>query len=133
MSDFDVKIEGLDQLERVLLELSEPAARRAMRKGMRVGANEVRNEARAKAPKASGRLRRRIRTRERSDEQGWMRFAIEVPTNAFWGLFQERGTSTQAAQPFLRPAASSKADVAVSKMRDALREAIEIEMRKARR
>ena len=133
MADFAVEIQGLAQLDRALQELAWPAARRALRKGMRKGANVVRDEARAKAPVKTGNLKRKIRTRERSEQDGNMRFAVEVPRSAFYGRFLEYGTSKMAAKPFLRPAAEGKTEAAVTAMRDALAEAIEIEMRRARR
>lgn len=133
MADFDIQITGLKELDRALQELAWPAARRALRKGMRQGANVVRDEARAKAPIDSGNLKRRIRTRERSEEAGNMRFDIEVPRSAFYGRFLEYGTSKMAAKPFLRPAAEAKTEEAVTVMRDALSEAIEIEMRRTKR
>lgn len=133
MSDFDIHITGLSELETALLELSDRAARRALRKGMRRGAIVVRNDARNRVRIARGKLRRSIRVRERSDEQGWMRFAVEVPRSAFYGKFGEYGTSKMAAWPFMRPAAESKTEEAVGTMRDALGDAIQDEMRRARR
>ena len=133
MADFDVQIVGLKELDRALQELAWPAARRALRKGMRKGANVVRDEARAKAPKKTGNLKRKIRTRERREEGGDMRFAVEVPRSAFYGRFIEYGTSKMPARPFLRPAAENKTEAAVSAMRDALAEAIRIEMARSRR
>ncbi|HID8537164.1 TPA: HK97-gp10 family putative phage morphogenesis protein [Stenotrophomonas maltophilia] len=132
MTDFDIHISGLAELERALLELSDRAARRALRKGMRRGAIVVRNDARNRVRIARGKLRRSIRVRERSEEQGWMRFAVEVPRSAFYGKFGEYGTSKMAAWPFMRPAAESKTEEAVSTMRDALGEAVQEEMRRAR-
>ena len=133
MDDFNVEIVGLRELDRALQELAWPAARRALRKGMRKGANVVRDEARAKAPVRTGKLRKAIRTRERSEDAGNMRFAVEVPRRAFYGRFLEYGTSKMAAKPFLRPAAEGKTEVAVGAMRDALAEAIRIELQRARR
>lgn len=133
MADFDIQITGLKELDRALQELAWPASRRALRKGMRQGANIVRDEVRNKAPVRTGNLKRSIRTRERREENGWMRFAVEVRRRAFYGRFLEYGTSKMTAKPFIRPAASEKADVAVEHMRDALAEAIEIEMQRARR
>lgn len=133
MADLDVQITGLRELDRALQELAWPAARRALRKGMRAGANIVRDEARAKVAVDTGHLKRQIRTRERSDRDGNMRFAVEVPRGAFYGRFLEYGTSKMAAKPFLRPAAETKTEAAVTTMRDALAEAIEIEMRRTRR
>lgn len=133
MADFDVEVLGLKELDRALQELAYPAARRALRKGMRRGANVVRDEARAKARVKTGNLKRKIRTRERREQEGNLRFAVEVPRSAFYGRFLEYGTSKMAARPFLRPAAESKTEEAVTTMRDALAEAIEIEMRRSRR
>lgn len=133
MADFAVEITGLKELDRALQELAWPAARRALRKGMRQGANVVRDEARAKAPVDSGLLKRQIRTRERSDLGGDMRYSVEIPRSAYYGRFIEYGTSKMAAKPFLRPAAEAKTEAAVTAMRDALAEAIAIEMRRARR
>lgn len=139
MADLSVEIVGLKELDRALQELAWPAARRALRKGMRQGANVVRDEARAKAPVRTGNLKRKIRTRERSEEAGNMRFAVEVPRSAFYGRFIEEGwmpeygNSRVPARPFLRPAAENKTEAAVTKMRDALAEAINLELRRARR
>lgn len=133
MADLSVEITGLKELDQALQELAWPAARRALRKGMRQGANVVRDEARAKAPVDSGNLKRLIRTRERSEDQGNMRFAVEIPRSAFYGRFLEYGTSKMAAKPFMRPAAENKTEEAVTKMRDALAEAIQLELRRTRR
>ncbi|MRG98867.1 hypothetical protein GIY21_01010 [Xanthomonas sontii] len=133
MADFDLQVLGLAELEQSLMQLSEPAARRALRKGMRRGAIVIRNDARARVRVARGRLRRAIRTRERSDEQGWMRFAVEVPKSAFYGKFGEYGTSKMAPWPFMRPAAESKTEEAVAAMRDAIAEAVTLEMQRVRR
>lgn len=133
MADFDVQITGLRELDAALKELAWPAARRALRKGMRRGANVIRDEARARAPVDTGHLKRSITTRERSDEGADMRFAVEVPRGAFYGRFLEYGTSKMAAKPFLRPAAEAKTEEAVSTMRDALADAIEIELRRTKR
>ncbi|RZZ81400.1 HK97-gp10 family putative phage morphogenesis protein [Pseudoxanthomonas winnipegensis] len=133
MPDFDAQILGLAELESALMELSDRGVKNALRTGLRAGAAVVRDEARARVRKRSGKLRRAIRTRERADDQGWMRFAVEVPRSAFYGKFGEYGTSKMAAWPFLRPAAEVKTEAAASRMRDRLAEAIEAEMRKARR
>lgn len=133
MADFAVEITGLKELDRALQELAWPAARRALRKGMRQGANVIRDEARAKAPLDTGLLKRQIRTRERSEQEGNMRFAVEIPRSVFYGRFIEYGTSKMPAKPFLRPAAEGKTEEAVTAMRDALSEAIYLEMTKLRR
>lgn len=133
MADFAVEILGLKELDQALQQLAWPAARRALRKGMRQGANAVRDEVRAKAPVKTGNLRRKIRTRERSEDADGLRFAIEIPRSAFYGRFIEFGTSKIAAKPFMRPAAEAKTEAAVTVMRNALAEAIEIEMRRTRR
>jgi HK97 gp10 family phage protein len=133
MADFGVEILGLKELDTALQELAWPAARRALRNGMRAGANVIRDEARAKAPVDTGLLKRQIRTRERSEDEGNMRFAVEITRSAFYGRFLEYGTSKLAARPFLRPAAETKTEDAVTKMRDSLAEAIQIELRRTRR
>jgi len=133
MADFSVEILGLKELDQALQQMAWPAARRALRKGMRQGANVVRDEVRAKAPVKTGNLRRKIRTRERREDADGLRFAIEIPRSAFYGRFIEFGTSKIAARPFMRPAAEAKTEAAVSAMRNALAEAIAIEMRRTRR
>lgn len=133
MADFAVEILGLKELDQALQQMAWPAARRALRKGMRQGANVVRDEVRAKAPVKTGNLRRKIRTRERREDADGLRFAIEIPRSAFYGRFIEFGTSRIAAKPFMRPAAEAKTEAAVSAMRNALSEAIAIEMRRTRR
>lgn len=133
MADFAVEILGLKELDQALQQMAWPAARRALRKGMRQGANVVRDEVRAKAPVKTGNLRRKIRTRERREDADGLRFAIEIPRSAFYGRFIEFGTSRVAAKPFMRPAAEAKTEAAVSAMRNALAEAIAIEMRRTRR
>lgn len=133
MPDFDIEVKGLAELEQTLLQLADPAVRRVLRKGMRRGAAIVRNDARARVRVASRRLQRAIRSRERSDEQGWIRIAVEVPKSAFYGKFGEYGTSKMAAWPFMRPAAESKTEEAVAAMRDAIAEGVEQEMRRTRR
>jgi HK97 gp10 family phage protein len=128
-----IEIQGLRQLDQALRNMAWPAARRALRRGMRAGANEVRDEARARAPVRTRKLKRSIRTRERSEADGQLRFAVEVPRKAFYGLFLEYGTVKMPARPFLRPAAEAKFEQAVGTVRRALAQAIDEELRRARR
>lgn len=100
---------------------------------MRQGANVVRDEIRATARVRTGNLKRNIRTRERSEQDGDMRFAVEVTRRAFYGRFLEYGTSKMSAKPFMRPAAENKTEEAVTLMRDALSQAILVEILRARR
>jgi len=158
MADFDLEIQGLDQLEQALLQLAEPAANRALRKGMRVGSNVIRDEIRSRAPVDTGTLKKEIKVRKLRDRPGSIAFKIGVKTMrkvyantkrnrrmrragkvyevdgaGYYAKFNEYGTSKMTAQPFMRPGAEAKAEEAVGSMQSALSEAIDEELRKIRR
>lgn len=127
MADLDLEIEGLADLERRLIDIAGPGAKRALTKGLRQGNNVVLKEARRRVRKKTGATAKA--TRARSQGQEGQDITLSVTTN-YVGGFLERGTSKMPAYPFLRPASESKAHEVVEVTRDVTLAAIEIEASK---
>ena len=88
----------LDQgaLQRLLNGPEGPVAKDLARRAVQVD-----RQAKALAPVDTGRLRSSINWRLARDGIG---LAAIIGTNVSYAIYQEFGTSRQAAQPFLRPA-----------------------------
>lgn len=123
MSGLDFNLVGFEDLKRTLSELNTESATKVGTVATREGAKIVKQafvesapvgtEPTAKTRKTKtgkvvafdyGRLRDNIRIRkQRVDNPNTIRFSVGVGS-AFWGLFQEFGTSKMAARPWMRPA-----------------------------
>lgn len=69
----------------------------------------VTQQARARAPERTGELKEAI-TYEITATGEMVEVVVGVEKDAFWGYFQEVGTSRMAARPFLRPAVFNNGD-----------------------
>ena len=128
--EISVRIEGADALAAAFEDLERRVARETMRKALEEAAEVVRAEASRLAPRRTGRLAENIVT---AWEGGRAQAALigpragkrSDPKSAFYGLFQELGTSRHPAQPFLRPAFEAKREEAVERAADVLRDEVE--------
>ncbi|KAF1005473.1 MAG: hypothetical protein GAK28_03225 [Luteibacter sp.] len=127
MADFDIEIEGLDDLERRLNDIAGPGARRSLSKGLRQGANVVLKEARQRVRKKTGATAKATKTK--SQGQQGQDIIYSVVSNKV-GRLLETGTSKMPPYPFIRPAAETKASEAVEIMRAVTLAAIEAEAAK---
>lgn len=107
------KVEGLAELKRAMAQVPIELQGKVALELLRKAAGPMRDEARARAPARTGRLRKNIYVaRARDSTQQNPLVVVRVrrrgkagdPQNAYYWLFQEFGTSTQRAQPFMRPA-----------------------------
>lgn len=123
MSEMDFKLVGFEDLKRTLSELNAESATKVGTVATREGAKLVKQAFADAAPVGTepttktratksgkvvafdyGRLRDNIRIRkQKADRPNTIRFSVGIGS-AFWGLFQEFGTSRMAARPWLRPA-----------------------------
>jgi HK97 gp10 family phage protein len=123
-------VEGLAEIEKTLRALTEEVAYKATRHGALAGAEVFRKEASRKAsrgddqPITAGKDKGKPRThlfesiikRVVKDAKnildsfvsGSIHIKIRWSKRAYWGLFNEFGTSKMAAQPFMRPAFDTK-------------------------
>ena len=139
MADVDFKIEGLDPVIRKLRALPEKFGKRGMRRALRKGANIVRNAARNNAkqiddPESRERIWKNISVqgggsrREKQAGGPMMRVGVRggarpLKRGTETGLpggdtthwrFIEFGTTTNAAQPFMRPALANNVEAATN-------------------
>lgn len=98
------EIRGLDQLAKNIDKLKPAFARSTLRTALRNAAKPVVQTAKDLAPVETGNLRRNIRANASVKRSGRGEANVGVTEDAFYGTIIETGTSTQAAQPFLRPA-----------------------------
>lgn len=120
-----VRIDGLAELNRKLRELPRKVQRRGLRRAVRAGAEPIRERAEELAPRRTGRLARNIVTRYRTSRVDRAVIEVGPGLRAFYGKFQELGTSRHPARPFLRPAFDAGKDAAVRQIGDTLRQEIE--------
>lgn len=123
MTDVQFKLTGFEDLKRTLAELNTESATKVGTVATREGAKIVKDAFVQSAPVGTeptektrtlrsgkvvkfdyGRLRDNIRIRKaKADSPNQVKFSVGVGA-AFWGLFQEFGTSKMAARPWMRPA-----------------------------
>jgi HK97 gp10 family phage protein len=150
----DLKISGVDVLKRALEAIPARMQNNILRAAVREASKPVRDEARSRAPalktadkrRKPGTLKRaigirspRIRNRQvvggvavRSlSPKHVMAYkaktgqkAANNPNDAFYAPFVEFGTAKMRAQPFMRPALSSKAQAAIDAMGNKVRERV---------
>ncbi len=125
MSQVEVRIEGLRELDRKLRRLEGRVARKIVRDATRKGAQALRKEIRAAAPRRTGFLRRHIRYRTTSRSPTHYTISVGPDRGAFYGRFVELGTQKMAARPFMRPAFERARERIVRIVTDRLREGIE--------
>jgi HK97 gp10 family phage protein len=127
------KVEGLRELEANLKALTEEVAYKSVKKGALAGAEVIRKEAARIAPRGEDepgdgerqgvKLFKSIFKKVVKDKKnlfdsfvsGSVHVKIAWRKRAFWGLFNEFGTSKMAAQPFMRPALDTKRQQAIEK------------------
>ena len=138
------KFKGGPELQAFLNQLPANLERNVMRSGLRQGANVIRKDAQERVPVKSGELRKSIKVRTRSRrgqvtatvetrdfKAHWIEFGTdphEITPKKPDGALAFGDTVVKAiqhpgthAQPFMRPAADSKADAAVVAVGDQIR------------
>jgi HK97 gp10 family phage protein len=146
-------ITGADEIVRKLKLLPERIGRNAMRRALRKGANVIRDQARVNAKALDDNLTREAiwknivtqgmgRKRERQAAGVGMRVGVlggarstggdpsSPGGDTFYWRYLEMGTSKIAARPFLRSAASSSAEKAISATVAAMNIEMDKELRK---
>lgn len=127
-----MKLHGVRQLEARSKEYTRRLSDRALsQEALAEAAEPVREAASAKAPRgATGTLQSGIVVATSSTaHRVWQKTAgadrakvgVGPDRDAFYGMFQEIGTSFHAAQPFLRPAVDSAGREVVGRYRGALK------------
>ena len=106
------EIKGVKEIERILKELGPQVASKVGDQSLRAAGKIVADEAKRLVPRRTGALRDSIvvrveRKRKNADER-LAQVTFEKPTSRRAHLI-EFGTSDTPAQPFLRPAADSRA------------------------
>lgn len=157
MSDFDVRITGLAEIQRKLRALPERVGKNAMRRALRKGANVIRNAARANEkriddPQTREQIAKNVAVagggakRERAVGGVMMRVGVRGGArplkkgtdngtpggNTTHWRFIEFGTSEAKAQPFMRPAMNSSADAAFAATVSAMQAETDKELAKLR-
>jgi HK97 gp10 family phage protein len=153
-----VKIEGAKELRRMLKLLPTRVQTKVMRSATLKGANVVRKDARRRAPvrqiskknpraakktgigagvvfiRWPGNLRKSIVSRRNRKVPRWaISYHVGFTGKAYYGLFIEKGTSHQPAQPFLRPAYEANKASAVQRIGESIREGLFKEIKKLRK
>lgn len=107
MMNFDIAIEGLENIAEKLENLSSGGVMKAASKGLEKGLLRIQSDAKANAPVDSGDLRQRIVTRVQGDADG---ITGEVAATAEHSVFVEMGTGPkgQANHAGISPEAASK-------------------------
>lgn len=121
MVGIELKVEGLEEVERALKRLSDQAGRAMLRNATRAAARVVQKEAVARAPVREagpshpkyGHLRDNIKVVMQRSRQGGVQEAAVGTTRAFWGRFLEFGTARMPAQPFMTPAFEASREAAL--------------------
>ena len=146
MADFEIKIEGLDELKRELSQFPEQLQKKALDKAVRAGSKIIVAAARQKAPVRAnewegikypnppGTLKKGIKAEKaRRMPAYFRRDIIGFSPSAWYGALVERGhkivrgdktVGHVAAKPFLRPAFDENLEKTLNAMKEALGKAI---------
>lgn len=137
-----VKLEGIDELKRILQALPARIRGKAIRAALRKAATVIRDDAKARAPvlqamvpyRTPGTVKKRISIRAskfarqagdegvfvgvkplrgRADTRRYGKASARNPHDPFYWRFLEFGTRKMGARPFLDPAAKEKGEDAI--------------------
>jgi HK97 gp10 family phage protein len=131
MAKRTVTIEGLPELKRKLLDMSEAARQAKLEAAVLAGGQLIKNEAQVRAPVKTGTLRRSITVQ--ISESSATNASAAIGTNLAYARRIEFGFNgrdklgrlySQPAQPYLRPAFDQERENAYLEIQDALRDAI---------
>ncbi|MGP5406098.1 HK97-gp10 family putative phage morphogenesis protein [Psychrobacter celer] len=120
----NIRIEGLDELERQFDRLADTSKRKVMMKALNAGIAPIKKEAKKNAPVDKGVLKSAIRSKQMRYTQK-PAVGLYVAMKGYYWYFIENGTSKMAAAPFLRPAADSKHEEGVNKFKEKLKAEID--------
>jgi len=146
----EFRIEGLQELERQLLEFGPKVAKNGLRAANYAGALTMRDAVKATAPVRTGVLKANVTAFRRRAEDNVAKHSVGVKGvrlkygntalnrrlkragrkyqadgPAFYAKFLEYGTSKMDAQPFMRPAFENTAQESIDAVRNRLAVAIE--------
>lgn len=113
------KVRGVETLNKKLAGLAAKATGQNLAAALRAGGLMIETPAKAKAPVLTGNLRRSIHTEVST---GGEKAEARVGTNVEYGPHVEFGTSSQRAQPYLRPAYDGNKAAAVDEVADVLKD-----------
>lgn len=116
MSEIEIKIEGLNNLERNSNKYSQHVLD-ALDEAVQRGALKVLATAKELSPVDTGRLRNSIHYSKTGEAEA------EVKATANYSTFIEFGTSRQRAQPFMRPAAEANEREIVRQVKELTKDA----------
>jgi HK97 gp10 family phage protein len=121
------KVEGLRELERALAELPKATAKNTLKRTLKLAAQPIADEAQRLAPRDTGGLAEGIMVTAKKPKKhkpksgrAFAEIYIGPKAKSRNAVPQEFGTSTSAAQPFMRPAWDSKKMEALEIIRDEL-------------
>lgn len=126
-----VTIEGLPELKRKLLDMSEEMRQAKLEAAVLAGGQLIKNEAQVRVPVLTGTLRRSITVQ--ISESNATSASAAIGTNLAYAARIEFGFNgrdrlgrlySQPARPYLRPAFDQERENAYREIQDALRDAI---------
>lgn len=119
------RIEGADELAKVLKLLPGKMGASVLASSLRTGAVLIKKEAAARAPRDQGDLAKSIRVQKVKQKGTEALFHVGPDREHFYGIFSEFGTSKESARPWLRPAFDTKAAEALDKIGESLGKKVE--------
>ena len=131
MADFiSVKVDGADELARLLRGLDKKLRTKAYRAALTAGADIVLKAAKANVPVDTGNLKKslakqvRVTRRAHVARIGW-RQGKGAKNDGFYGHMVEYGTAHSAARPFMRPALDENEHAVVKAYGDEIQRALD--------
>lgn len=129
MLKIEATLKGFDNLDKVLRKLPDMVQKKLLTQTANAGAKVLKDETVNLAPKSR---RNKIHLKDEINaikDKGFGRYLV-TSGRAYWGTFQEYGTSKQAAQPFMRPAIANSQEKMLRKQADTLAKALLRETKK---
>lgn len=114
-----LNLTGMDQLLRQLEQVGNKVEGEVEKKALKEGAEHLRNKIEENTPRRTGRLASEIVIGEIKD--GNIEVGVNQQGKAFYGHFQEFGTSRQKAQPFMAPTLENESQTTQNKMANVIK------------
>jgi HK97 gp10 family phage protein len=118
-------IVGMDEFLKKLERLELSVQKQILTEAVKEGAELIRVVAALSAPQRTGLLRKQIKITMAVNQAKEVIARIGWAKKAFYGMFVELGTKSQAAQPFLEPSFEATKESALRKAMERLKRSIE--------
>lgn len=112
-------LQGMEELMRTIEQMGKKVEGQVEEKVLKKGAEHLRNKIEENAPKRTGKLKGEIVVGK--IKGGKVEIGVDQKGKAFYGYFQEFGTSKMKARPFVAPTLENESQKTQNIMKDVIK------------